>query len=230
MANKPVFFSRQKHEIALLIDPDKFDRYSGKKFISIFSDISPSYFFVGGSFLSKQRTAEVVRELKSRFSLPVILFPGDYAQLVPDADALLFLNLLSGRNPEYLAAQQVKAAPLIRRWNLKVLPTAYLLIESGNLTTVQYITQTLPIPRDKTDLTLATALAGQYMGMQYIYLEAGSGALKPVPLGTVKAVSREIALPLIVGGGIKPGMEKDYFEAGANVVVMGSFFEKNKYF
>ena len=225
MSNKRSFFSKDKHETALLIDPDKFNGDFKEKLPAILKELSPSYFFVGGSFLSNQRTTEVIRYLKRCFSLPVILFPGDYAQLVPHADAVLFLSLLSGRKPEYLAAQQVKAAPLLKQWQLRVLPTAYILIEGNKTTTVQYITQTLPVPRDKTDLVLATALAGQYMGMQLIYLEAGSGAHLPIPLETVRAVSEEISLPLIVGGGIKPSMEKDYFDAGANVVVMGTFFE-----
>jgi len=226
MANIERLITPQSRLMALLIDPDKPRSYQSPGLEETVVRYRPDFFLVGGSFLDKNLTEEAVKELKSRFDLPVILFPGDYAQLTPAADGVLFLTLLSGRNPEYLAGQQVKAAPLIRRWNIPVLPTAYLLVESGTLTTVQYITQTLPIPREKMSLAVATALAAQFMGMQYVYLEAGSGARHPVPLEMVREVRKQIALPLIVGGGIHPAHIEAYFNAGANVVVIGTYFEE----
>jgi len=227
MANRFWRFSPEEKSLAVLIDPDKF--YSGS--LTVLEDTvkkyAPSYFFVGGSFLTRAVTEKVIDTLKSRFSLPVILFPGDYAQLTPKADAVLFLSLLSGRNPEYLAGQQVKAAPLLYQWQIPVLSTGYILVDSGSLTTVQYLTQTLPVPRTKPDLAVATALAAQMMGMQNVYLEAGSGAERPVPLEMVKQVREHITVPLIVGGGISVDRLTDYFEAGANVVVIGTYFENN---
>ncbi|NPA43668.1 MAG: geranylgeranylglyceryl/heptaprenylglyceryl phosphate synthase [Chlorobi bacterium] len=225
MARRHIRISRDRHGLAVLVDPDKFDPEAAGRLALAVDRYRPSWLFVGGSFTTKEAVADTITALQTRFDLPVILFPGDYAQLVPHADAVLFLTLLSGRNPEYLAGQQVKAAPLIARWNIPVLPTAYLLVESGNLTTVRYVTQTLPIPRDKPELAVATALAARYMGMQYVYLEAGSGASLPVPLEMVEAVSRSSGLPVIVGGGIKPERIEDYYRAGAHVVVIGTHFE-----
>jgi len=226
MAKAGKYFSRRKKETALLVDPDKFHFQTAADFDRAVHEISPSYIFTGGSFLSTGKTEEVIRFFKQRYSLPVILFPGDYAQLTSLADAVLFLTLLSGRNAEYLAAQQIKAAPLLKNTDIDVLSTAYILIEGGKLSTVQYITQTLPIPRNKPDLAVATALAGELMGMRYVYLEAGSGAAYPVPYETVKAVAAATALPVIVGGGIKPCEVTRYHEAGANLVVLGTYFEK----
>ncbi len=222
-----MFFDKQSRHRILLIDPDKVEAGFYDELEHKTRHFRPDMFFVGGSFSAGGDTGATVSELKSKTSKPVILFPGDYAQLTPRADAVLFLNLLSGRNPEYLAGQQVKAAPVIRRLGLPVIPTAYLLVDGGTLTTVQYITQTLPIPADKIDLAVATALAGQYMGMQLVYLEAGSGARRPVSLQMLSAVARAVQIPVIVGGGIRDlDAVETYLDAGANGVVIGTMFEK----
>ncbi len=226
MSKGNLFFSKKEKSLAILIDPDKFSEKHTSYLKELADKFSPSYFLVGGSFMSQGDLEWTVLTLKEHFHLPVILFPGDFTQITGKADALLFLTLLSGRNPEYLAGQQVKAAPFLKKAKINVIPVAYLLIDGGKLTTVQYITQTLPLPNDKKDLILATALAGQYMGMQAVYLEAGSGALQPVSTGMVKFISENTNVPLIVGGGIKPDQIKTYFNAGANVVVIGTEFEK----
>jgi putative glycerol-1-phosphate prenyltransferase len=227
MLNENPFFSTGKKEIAFLIDPDTFSSRRIHRLRELVNDFSPSYFFVGGSFLTSGNSDAIVRLLKARFDLPVILFPGDHAQISPAADAILFLSLLSGRNPEYLIGQQVKAAPLIKKTGLTVIPTAYLLIDGGNITTVQYVTGTTPIPADKPDLIVATALAGQYMGMKAVYLEAGSGAKQFIAPETVEIVKKNVSLPLIIGGGIKHREQiKTFFEAGADVVVLGTLIEK----
>ena len=222
-----MFFSKQSRHRILLIDPDKVEKGFYDELARTTKNYDPDLFFVGGSFSGSGNIHNVVDELKQNTAKPVILFPGDFTQLTPRADAVLFLSLLSGRNPEYLAGQQVKAAPVIRRTGLQVIPTAYLLVDGGSLTTVQYITQTLPIPADKIDLAVATALAGQYMGMQLVYLEAGSGAGRPVPLEMLQSVARSVQIPVIVGGGIRDlDLVETYFKAGANGVVIGTMFEK----
>ena len=222
-----MFFRKDSRFRIVLVDPDDVETGFFDDLLRKTHSFEPDIFFVGGSFSGSGRTEAVVDEIKKHTTKPVILFPGDYVQLTSRADAVLFLSLLSGRNPEYLAGQQVKAAPVVRRLNLPVIPTAYLLVDGGKLTTVQYITQTLPLPPGKTDLAVATALAGQYMGMQLIYLEAGSGAINPVPPALVAAVSKAVEIPVIVGGGIRDlALVSQYFEAGANGVVVGTLFEK----
>ena len=226
MLNENPFFSNDKQEIAILIDPDKFSKDNTEALKKISDKLSPSYFFVGGSYMEKGNLDVSVRILKAHFDLPVIIFPGDHAQISPSADAILFLSLLSGRNPEYLIGQQVKAAPAVKKSGLKVIPTAYLLVDGGKITTVQYVTGTLPLPADKPGLIAATALAGQYMGMQAVYLEAGSGAVNHVPETVVQHVRNEVDIPIIVGGGITtPQQMEGLFKAGANLVVLGTSIE-----
>jgi len=220
------WIDKHTHRLVVLADPDKLEAERLDAWLERIRPLNPSIILVGGSYMDGGSTDALVRKLKQHIDWPVILFPGDFAQLTPAADAVLFLTLLSGRNPEYLAGQQVKAAPVIRQMQLPVIPTAYLLIDGGNMTTVQYITQTLPLPAGKPSLAVATALAGQYMGMEAVYLEAGSGALRPVPLETVEQVARAVDIPVIVGGGIKDlALVEDYFRAGANWVVVGTLLE-----
>ncbi len=220
------FFTKDGFKTVVLVDPDRFDETDIEGFKEKINRISVSMFFVGGSFISRGNTEKTVRFLKKHFSMPVLLFPGDYAQLTPVADAVLFLTLLSGRNSEYLVGQQVKAAPLIKRWQMPVVSVAYLLIDGGRLSTVQYITQTVPLPQDKPELVVATALAGQFMGMDAVYLEAGSGADIPVSLEIVRRVSKAVDIPVIVGGGIRDfSLLEMYREAGASAAVIGTWFE-----
>ncbi|MNE40247.1 geranylgeranylglyceryl phosphate synthase-like protein [compost metagenome] len=163
--------------------------------------------------------------------MPVILFPGDPSQISPKADGILFLSLLSGRNPDYLIEYQVQAAPILKKTNLEVISTGYILIESGNETAVARVSKTKPLSRENLELVLATAQAGEMLGNQLIYLEAGSGAKQPVPTEMIELISQNIEIPVIVGGGIVDlqGIQKAY-KAGADLVVIGTAFENNSRF
>jgi len=210
----------------LLLDPD---RAGGADYIDraeMAYQCGVDAILVGSSFVLKSTFSEAVRQIKEVTPLPVIIFPGSFAQIAPHADAILFTSLLSGRNPNYLVEEQVKGAPIVKDLGLEPIPTAYLLIESGQVTSVQYISGTIPIPRTKNDIACAHALAAQYMGMKMVYLEAGSGARLPVPLEMVQAVSSYIDIPVIVGGGLTtPEVCAERIGAGASFVVVGNHFE-----
>lgn len=220
---------RQKKGLAVLLDPDKLsnDLYR-KQILSVLNKNPPSLVLLGGSLVSTVNTGIYCRELKQAISCPVMLFPGHALQLTPEADGILLLSLVSGRNPEYLIGQHVQAAPLIRKSGLEVIPTAYMLIDGGTETSVSYISNTKPIPNKKTDITVATALASEQLGMKVVYLEAGSGAKQHVPPAMIQAVRETVHLPLIVGGGIRNTESlRQIFEAGADLAVIGTHFEDN---
>lgn len=227
MQNLLQYCNKQKI-VAALIDPDKTAHLTS--LIALANEGKVDLFLVGGSLLSENNLANVIDSLKTETTIPVILFPGNGMQLNSKADGVLFLTMLSGRNPEYLIGQQVAAAPIIHQMNLAVFSTAYLLIDGGKMTTTQYITHTFPIPQDKPNIAVATALAASMMGMQHCYLEAGSGALFPVSTAIISAVKKTTNTIIIVGGGIrnKTAMNKA-FEAGADVVVIGSAFEAGEF-
>lgn len=219
--------SQGRKVIVPLIDPDRYDAAfidslaAGRRCVPML--------FVGGSVVASDTDA-VVRDIKARLgkSTDVVLFPGDYGQIAASADALLFLSLVSGRNPEYLVGQQVKAAPIISRLAIESIPTAYLLIDGGRATSVQYVSATSPLPADKPDLVVATALASEMLGFRLVYLEAGSGALNPVGPAVISAVRAAVSLPLIVGGGLRtPEAVSAAFDAGADMAVVGTAFERN---
>lgn len=173
-------------------------------------------------------TTTVIETIRQYVSVPVLLFPGNASQLSPAADALMYLSLISGRNPECLIGQHVQSALQIYHHQLPVIPVGYMLIESGSSTSVQYISNTQPIPRTKIDIAVATALAGQYLGQKAIYLEGGSGAQQAVPVAMISAVKQHLSVPLIVGGGIRtPQAMQEAFKAGADVVVIGNALEEN---
>ena len=220
-----------KSLLAILIDPDKF--VTEYAFAKAYLEKIPSqatHFLVGGSSNASQHIEAVVHILKELSTLPVMLFPGDYTQITPEADGILFLSLLSGRNPEYLIGQQVKGASSIQKSNLEVIPTGYILIDGGKETAVQRVSNTLPIPQNDITSIVHTALAGQYLGKKCIYLEAGSGAKTPVSLTIIKAVREAIDLPLIVGGGIRSQKAMQHaYEAGATMVVIGTAFEEDRW-
>ncbi len=169
--------------------------------------------------------------LKQKTNLPVVIFPGDPSQISPQADAILFLSLLSGRNPDYLIEYQVQAAPILKKTNLEVISTGYILIESGNETAVARVSKTKPLNRENFDLVLATAQAGEMLGNKLMYLEAGSGAKNAVPLEMIQLISQNIEIPIIVGGGIVDlhGIQ-NAFKAGADLVVIGTAFENDSHF
>jgi putative glycerol-1-phosphate prenyltransferase len=222
--------NKKNHQksLAILLDPDKVDLKNIEVSVNNILKQKADYVFVGGSLLSKDNTKKLVKKLKKRLSIPVILFPGNPQQITEQADGILFLSLISGRNSDYLIDKQVIAAPLLAQTKLEIIATGYMLIEGGKLSATEYITNTKAIPRKKPDIALATALAGEMLGMKMIYLEAGSGAKKSVPLKMIKTVADKIKVPVIVGGGIKNRKQMlKAFNAGADIVVVGTAFENN---
>jgi putative glycerol-1-phosphate prenyltransferase len=215
----------KSEKVAVLIDPDKNDNISVQRTLEICSKCNIDFILVGGSLVSVP-IDELVGEIKKNSSVPVILFPGSLLQISEKADAILLLSLISGRNPEYLIGNHVIAAPMLKKIKIETIPTGYMLIESGKFTTVQYISNTTPIPFEKTDIAVATAIAGEMLGLKTIYLEAGSGALQNVPEKMISAIKRNISIPIIVGGGIrsKNQLEKT-FKAGADIIVIGNSLE-----
>lgn len=215
-----------KKLLAILIDPEKFDVNDTVDFLNRIPK-NTTHLFVGGSSDKDGNLEKVVHHLKKQTRLPVFLFPGDYSQISSEADAILFLSLLSGRNPEYLIGQQVKSIPKLIDISIEVIPTAYLLIDGGTDSSVSKISQTLPMPQENIEAIVHTALAGQFMGAKLVYLEAGSGANISVKEEIVKEVKKFLKIPLIVGGGIKSEKQmKNIYSAGADMVVMGTAFEK----
>lgn len=217
--------------LAILLDPDKIALKSLDQLIEKINQSPATHIFVGGSIVQNNILEELVLSLKQKTNLPVILFPGDPSQISPKADGILFLSLLSGRNPDYLIEYQVQAAPILKKTNLEIISTGYILIESGNETAVARVSKTKPLSRENLDLVLATAQAGEMLGNHLIYLEAGSGAKQPVPVEMIKLVSQNTEIPVIVGGGIVDlhGIQKAH-NAGADLVVIGTAFENNNHF
>jgi phosphoglycerol geranylgeranyltransferase len=218
-----------KKTIAVLLDPDKvIDGAQLQHLINLANENCVDYFFVGGSLVTTTNLSEVVRQVKDSVSIPVVLFPGNTLQLDPTADALLFLSLISGRNPELLIGQHVLAAPVIKNTNLEVIPTGYMLINSGRLTSVAYISNTTPIPDDKYSLAACTAMAGEMLGLKAIYMDAGSGAEKEISTRMITTVRKAVNVPLIIGGGINtPQKAIAALEAGADMIVIGNALEKD---
>ncbi len=220
-----------KKLLAVLIDPDKFELSNTKNFIEKVNQSVATHIFVGGSSVAEHLTDILVSEIKEHTQLPVVLFPGDVTQITNKADALLFLSLISGRNPEYLIGKHVASVSKLRGANLEIIPTGYILVQNGKETAVQRITATVPMPRNNIQSIVDTALAGQLLGMKLIYLEAGSGALHPITPEIIQSVKSELQIPLIVGGGIrnKSQLETAY-KAGADLVVIGTAFENDESF
>jgi putative glycerol-1-phosphate prenyltransferase len=213
--------------LGILIDPDKYVDTKLEQTILACNEHSVDFLLVGGSLLMKNRFDVTIDLLKEQSKIPVLIFPGNGFQINKKADALLFTSLLSGRNPEYLIGQQVQAAPMIREAGLATIATAYLLIESGGITSVSYVSNTQPIPAEKPDIAMATALAAAMMGMQMVYLEAGSGAKFSVPNELIRQVRAYIQLPIICGGGIRDASTaNEKYQAGADIVVIGNGAEQ----
>ncbi|MGQ0828614.1 MAG: geranylgeranylglyceryl/heptaprenylglyceryl phosphate synthase [Bacteroidota bacterium] len=214
----------KRKQFALLIDPDKFDL----KIIKLAEVAGIDFIMVGGSILTNGNFEQCVQMIKESTSIPVIIFPGNQLQISKNADAMLLLSLISGRNPELLIGKHVIAAPVIKSSNLEVLSTGYMLIESGKQTAALYMSNTHPIPYDKDDIAMCTAIAGELLGMKLIYLDAGSGAMNPVSESMIKKVSENIQIPLILGGGINsPGKAILACKAGADIIVIGNAIEKD---
>ena len=214
--------------LAVLLDPDKIIWSKIDYLIERINRSPATHVFIGGSHVESNSTDELILKIKQNCLLPIVLFPGNPSQISKEADGILFLSLLSGRNADYLIEHQVKAAPVLKQSQLEIIATGYILIKSGKETAVERVSKTTPIERDDFDLALATAQAGEMLGSKLIYLEAGSGAKQAVPLNMIELVSRNIEIPLIVGGGIVSlqGIENAY-TAGADLVVIGTAFENN---
>jgi len=211
----------------LLLDPDRKPVAELAKQAEVAQKAGADAVLVGSSMLVNSQFDEAVTAIKQRISIPLVLFPGNSNQIAPKADAVLFLSLLSGRNPDFLIGEQVKGAPLVKKYGLEPIPTGYLLIESGKTTSVEYVSDTRPIPRDKPDIACSHALAAEYFGMKLVYLEAGSGSATSVPDELISAVASYITLPLIAGGGIRtPEEAARKVRVGAKIVVAGNQFEK----
>lgn len=217
-----------QRRLAVLVDPE--DAPSGSEWTALMDHIRTSDatdVFVGGSLVTNESTPRVVKELKRALTQPVVMFPGAPNQVTSEADALLFLSLISGRNPDLLIGRHVEAAPRIAQMDLETIPTGYMLIGDPPLTAAAYMSHSLPIPSAKPDLAVATALAGQMLGLRCLYLDAGSGAGNPVSVDTIRAIADAVHVPLIVGGGLTSQQDLNQaWDAGATCVVVGSAVER----
>ncbi len=220
--------SKAQKSFAILIDPDKAGSTVLENVCRRAIDARVDYLLVGGSLVISNHLDKVIQQVKQHSNIPVVLFPGSPSQISRYADALLYLSLISGRNPELLIGQHVISAPFVRQSGLEIISTGYMLVDGGAPTTASYISNALPLPADKNEIAICTAMAGEMLGMKLIYLDAGSGAKKPVPEEMISAVAENISVPLIVGGGIKDP-EKAYLNcrAGADLVVIGNAIEKD---
>jgi len=217
--------------LAILLDPEKLLLSDVKNLCKKINKSPATHIFIGGSTYKGNHLDELIKEIKQYVDLPVFLFPGDYKQVSAEADAILFLSLLSGRNPDYLIEHQVNAVPILEKTNLEIISTGYLLIESGVETAVERVSETKPLDRKNIDYVSQTAKASEYLGNKLVYLEAGSGAKLTVPLEMISQVSKKLTIPLIVGGGIRSKKEIDNaFNAGADMVVIGTAFENDNTF
>ncbi len=216
---------KKRKKLALLIDPDKFKTVTALK-NGIAAGID--YILVGGSLLSQGSLQRCVEGIKKITSTPLILFPGSTDQVDPNADGILFLSLISGRNPDNLIGKHVVSAPILKRTSLEVIPTGYMLIDGGSITSASYMSNTIPIPYNKSDIAVCTAMAGEMLGLKLIYLDTGSGAPRHVPENMVKEVKKNIAIPLIAGGGIRtPEDAYNLCTAGADIIVIGTVTEQS---
>lgn len=214
--------------IAVLIDPDKFkSTIAIEQYLEKIKLAQPDFLFIGGSSVTKSDFNRCVDTAKKILSIPIIIFPGASHHLSKNADALLFLSLISGRNPDFLIGQHVEAMDELAQIDIETIPTSYLLIDGGKMTSVQYVSRTQPIPQNEISIATKTALAGKYLGQKLIYADAGSGAIQPISSAMIKALSK-INSPLIIGGGLKTikGIQEAH-ESGANLVVIGNKLEED---
>ena len=220
--------SENKKLLAILLDPDKLTLDTIPFLVEKINQSPATHLFVGGSSFEGNNLNEILIKIKQKTTLPIILFPGNPSQISDYANGILFLMLLSGRNPDYLIEHQIEAVPILERTKLEIISTGYILIESGSKTAVERVSKTNPLPRNNSDYVAQTAKAGELIGNKIIYLEAGSGAQNAVPLEMIKRVAEKIKIPLIVGGGIRTKKEiEDAYTFGADIVVIGTAFENN---
>jgi putative glycerol-1-phosphate prenyltransferase len=215
-------------QLAVLIDPDKLSDDQFAEMSKIAGEAGVNFLFVGGSLLTSDTLFRCVRTLKENSDIPVVLFPGNTYQISRNADAILFLSLISGRNPDMLIGMHVISAPYIKLSGLEAIPTGYMLIDSGKPTSVTYMSNSMPIPRDKNDIAACTAMAGEMLGLRLIYMDAGSGADVAISEEMISFVKGSIDAPLIIGGGVRsPQIAEKMYRAGADTIVIGNHFEEN---
>ncbi len=230
MIYKQIILAKKEKQklLAILIDPDKTTLSEITSLAEKIKQSPATYIFVGGSIVAENIMDNFVLELKKHLQLTIIIFPGHPSQISHYADGLLFLSLLSGRNPEYLIEHHINSVEILHNSDLEIIPTGYILIDGGKETAVQRVSQTIPIERNNIDLAYKTAKAGEYLGKKLIYLEAGSGAENGVSTEMIQKVSQSLNIPLIVGGGIRSKQEiEEAFYAGADLVVIGTAFEND---
>ncbi len=215
-------------QFAILVDPDKINNDQIERLCNAATESGVDYIFVGGSLITNNSLSNCVRRIRYACQLPVVLFPGNGTQVDEQADAILFLSLISGRNADLLIGKHVDSAPLIREKQLEAISTGYMLIESGNITTALYMSNTSPIPADKPDIAACTAMAGEMLGLKMIFMDGGSGAKNPISEDMIRIVRKSIQVPLIVGGGIRtPEKAAANCKAGADMIVIGNSLEKD---
>lgn len=219
-------FGKEKM-VALLIDPDNHDTESLENIVNISNLSGIDFIMVGGSIITKSFN-DKIQIIKAKTSMPVVLFPGNLLQLCNHADGILLLSLISGRNPELLIGNHVIAAPFLKNSGMEIIPTSYILVNTGNCTSVEYISHTQPIPANKSEIAVATAMAGEMLGHKLTYLEGGSGAEQTINKHLIAEVKKNISIPLIVGGGIRTAIQtRQIFEAGADIIVIGTVAEES---
>lgn len=217
-----------KKMFAWLVDPDKYTINSLSERLEIARQNPVDFIFVGGSLSMSNNTSEIIKLIKSRLDTPVILFPGNTMQIDENADGILFLTLISGRNPDYLIGRHVETAMILRQSNIEIIPTGYIIVDTGITTSVSYMSNTTPVPYNKAEIAVNTAIAGELLGLKMIFLEGGSGAKMPVDVQMIKAVRENITVPLIVGGGIVNITQAgEILNSGADIIVAGNSIEKN---
>lgn len=214
--------------VAILLDPDDISYASAQELMEQAKVHAVDFFMVGGSLTIDQHIHDLVPWMKKRTDIPIILFPSSPLHIVPSADAILLLSLISGRNPDLLIGKHVEAAPLLQASGLELMPTGYMLVDAGMPTTVNYMSNTFPIPHNKPQIAACTALAGEQLGLKLIYLDGGSGAQRAVSVEMIQAVNKQIQIPLLVGGGIRSGKAATAaWEAGADLIVIGTAMEQD---
>ncbi len=220
--------SNGKKSFAVLIDPDKVNNQSMEQLIDLAVSAKVDYFLVGGSLVISNYLDECLQLIRKNCEIPTVLFPGSPSQISKYADALLYLSLISGRNPELLIGQHVVSAPVVKQSGLEIMPTGYMVVDGGAPTTVSYISNASPLPADKNEIAVCTAMAGEMLGMKLIYMDAGSGAKRAISESMIEKVAQAISVPLIIGGGIiEPEKAYRNCKAGADVIVVGNAIEKD---
>ncbi len=221
--------ARGKKQFAILVDPDKLAANDEVCIAESAQETGVDFIFVGGSLLTQDNLNSCITRLKAECNIPIVLFPGSTLQINNNADAILFLSLISSRNAEMLIGKHIESAALLKSSKLEVISTGYMLIESGRPTAVSYMSNSTPIPHDKNEIAICTALAGEMLGLKLIFMDGGSGAINPISKEMITAVSKNISVPLIIGGGIRtPEKALENCKAGADVIVVGNAIEKDK--